>query len=282
LGELSGYNRMMPALEGNPGAMDVHLPIPSLPPLWREGMIGLEAASLMRSSVWKGNGVPPGDGRPVLLIPGYLAGDGSLALMTRWLRALGYRTRRAGMRVNIDCSAAVCRALEERLERMADLTGQRVSIVGQSRGGIIARAVAVRRPDLVSGIVTLGSPVRGMLNIHPLVLGSIGVVAALGTLRMPHLFSVRCLRGECCHEFRDALRGEFPENVDYVGVYSKRDGIVSWRACLDTAATEMLEVASSHCGMAVHPDVYGIVGRSLARFAQADDIPVWTEWARAA
>jgi hypothetical protein len=121
-----------------------------------------------------------------------------------------------------------------------------------------------------------------MLNIHPLVLGSIGVVAALGTLRMPHLFSVRCLRGECCHEFRDALRGEFPENVDYVGVYSKRDGIVSWRACLDTAATEMVEVASSHCGMAVHPDVYGIVGRSLARFAQADDIPVWTEWAQAA
>jgi pimeloyl-ACP methyl ester carboxylesterase len=261
--------------------MDVHLPIPSIPPLWREGLVGLEAASLMRSSIWRGAGVPPGDGRPVLLIPGYLAGDGTLAVMTKWLRALGYRTRRAGMRANVDCSAAVCTAIEERLERMADLTGQRVSLVGQSRGGTIARVVAVRRPDLVSGVVTLGSPVRSLLSIHPLVLASVGVVGALGSLRVPNVFSMRCLRGVCCGEFRDALAGHFPEDVGYVGVYSKRDGIVSWRACMDPGA-QMIEVNSSHCGMALHPDVYGVVGRSLAGFAQADDVPVWTEWAQAA
>ena len=165
--------------------MEVHLPRPAIPPLWREGLMGIEAATLMRSPVWNGIGLPPGDGRPVLLIPGYLAGDGSLAVMTRWLRALGYRTRRAGMRVNVDCSAAVVRCVEDRLERLTDITGERVAIVGQSRGGIIARAVAVRRPDLVSGIVTLGSPVRGMLNIHPLVLASVGVVSSLGSLRVP-------------------------------------------------------------------------------------------------
>jgi pimeloyl-ACP methyl ester carboxylesterase len=262
--------------------MDVHIPRPSIPPLWREGLMGLEAATLLRSPVWNGIGLPPGDGRPVALIPGYLAGDGSLAVMTRWLRALGYRTRRAGMRVNVDCSAACVSAVEERLEQLADLTGERVAIVGQSRGGIIARAVAVRRPDLVSGIVTLGSPVRGMLNIHPLVLASIGVVGSLGTLKMPHVFTLKCLRGECCREFRDALVGEFPSDVGYVSVYSKKDGVVSWKACLDEAADQHIEVNSSHCGMAVHPAVYGVVGRALAGFAQADDVPVWTEWARAA
>jgi triacylglycerol lipase len=261
--------------------MDVHLSLPSIPPLWREGLIGLEAASLVRSPVWRGAGLAPGDDRPVFLIPGYLAGDGSLGVMTRWLRGLGYRTRKAGMRANVDCSASVCMMVEDRLERMTDLTGQRVSIVGQSRGGMIARAVAVRRPDLVSGIVTLGAPVRGMLDIHPLVLGSVGVVAALGTLRMPHLFTFNCLRGKCCGEFREALEGSFPEDVDYVSVYSRRDGVVNWRACLDDAAKQ-IEVTSSHCGMAVHQDVYGIVGRSLAEFAEADDVPVWTEWSRAA
>jgi triacylglycerol lipase len=261
--------------------MDVHLPRPSIPPLWREGMMGLEAAALMRSPVWNGIGLPPGDERPVLLVPGYLAGDGSLAFMTRWLRALGYRTRRAGMRVNVDCSAAVVRCVEERLERMTHEAGQRVAIVGQSRGGIIARAVAARRPDLVSGIVTLGSPVRGMLNIHPLVLASIGVVGGLGTLRVPHTFTWKCLRGDCCTDFRAALEEEFPEDVGYISVYSKKDGVVSWKACLDPAA-DQIEVSSSHCGMAVHPAVYGVVGRSLAGFAQAEDLPVWTPWARAA
>ena len=70
------------------------------------------AASLRRSGVWQGEGVLPGDGRPVLLIPGFLAGDGSLATMTQWLRANEYRTRRAGIRSNVGCSEAACRRLD--------------------------------------------------------------------------------------------------------------------------------------------------------------------------
>ena len=64
----------------------------------------VEAARLLRSAVWRGDGVVPGEGRPVLLFPGFLAGDGSLATMTRWLRANGYCTRRAGIRANVGCS----------------------------------------------------------------------------------------------------------------------------------------------------------------------------------
>ncbi len=263
--------------------MDMRLSLPHVPPMWREGLAGFEAINLVRSPEWHGVGQSPGDGRAVLLIPGYLAGDASLSLMTRWLRGLGYRTRKAGIRANVDCSHAVCVALEERLERMADVTGERVSIIGQSRGGLIARAVAVRRPDLVAGIVTLGSPVRGMLHVHPLVLGSIGAVGALARLGVPHLFTLGCLRGECCRGFRAALTSEdFPADVGYKGIYSKHDGVVSWKACIDPAADEMIEVSSSHCGMAVHPAVYGVVGRSLAGFADAQDQPVWTAWAHAA
>jgi triacylglycerol lipase len=261
----------------------MRLPLPSVPPMWREALVPLEAAQLLRSPEWQGVGQASGDGRAVLLIPGYLAGDASLATMTRWLRSLGYRTRKAGIRSNVDCSAAVCETLERRLEWMADTSGERVAIIGQSRGGIIARALAKRRPDLVSGIVTLGSPNAGMLNIHPLVLGSIGVVGTLGTLRVPHLFTLKCLFGDCCDEFRKSLEcREFPEDVGYKAIYSRHDGIVSWRACLDPAAADLIEVSSSHCGMAVNPRVYGIVGRALAEFAQVDDAPVWTAWAQAA
>ena len=261
----------------------MRVPIPYIPPLWREATVPLEVANLRSSPEWKGVGQASGDGRAVLLIPGYLAGDASLGVMTRWLRGLGYRTRKAGIRANVDCSTAVCDALEERLERMADISGDRVAIIGQSRGGIIARALAKRRPDLVSGIVTLGSPNGRMLDVHPLVMGSIGVVGALGSLKVPHLFSLDCLRGECCRAFRDGMaEHDFPEDVGYKALYSRRDGIVSWRACLDQAADELIEVDSSHCGMAVNSRVYGIVGRSLAEFFQIADEPVWIPWVQAA
>src|SRR5215217_726770 len=184
--------------------------MPALPPLWRESRVGMEAAALFRSPVWHGAGVAAGADRPVLLIPGFLAGDGSLGTMTKWLRANGYRTRRAGIRANVACSEAACRRLEVRLEALAERSGQRVAIIGQSRGGVFAKALAARRPDLVSGIVTLGSPISAPLAIHPVVLAQVGVVAALGSGPVPGLISWSCLRGDCCAGFRDALAGPFP------------------------------------------------------------------------
>jgi pimeloyl-ACP methyl ester carboxylesterase len=241
---------------------------PHLPPLWRESRVAFEAAGLRRSGVWHGEGVLPGDGRPVLLIPGFLAGDGSLAAMTEWLRANEYRTRRAGIRSNVNCSEAACRRLETRLEAFADREGQPVTIIGQSRGGIFARALASRRPELVAGIVTLGSPTVSQLKVHPLVLAQIGLVAALGSGHVPGLFSAKCLRGECCGEFRDALEGPFPAGLPWTALYSRSDGIVDWHVCVDPRATECVEVRASHCGMALNAAAYREVARFLAAGAQ--------------
>jgi triacylglycerol lipase len=247
-----------------------HIPfgaVPYVPPLWRESRVGLEAAQLLRSPVWRGMGVAPGEGRPVLLVPGFMAGDGTLGTMTKWLRVHGYRTRRAGIRANVGCSEEACARLEERLEALADRTGRRVTIVGQSRGGVLARAVAVRRPDLVAGIVTLGAPSVSMLRVHPLVLLQVGVLGALGTSRVPGLFSMSCLRGHCCESFRADLVAPFPSDVGYIAVYSRTDGIVDWRACLDPAADEHIEVRASHCGMALSEDVYRLLAGTLPAFA---------------
>jgi triacylglycerol lipase len=244
--------------------------VPHVPPLWRESRVALEAARLLRSPVWRGEGVAPGDGRPVLLVPGFMAGDGSLGTMTKWLRANGYWTSRAGIRANIGCSQEACERLEERLETLAARTGDRVAIIGQSRGGVLARVVAYRRPDLVSGIVTLGAPTVSMLKVHPLVLLQVGLVGALGTGRVPGLMSLRCLRGPCCESFRADLPATFPEGVRYVSVYSRSDGIVDWRACLDPAADKLVEVDVSHCGMAVSEQVYRLLAGTLAEFADED------------
>ncbi len=223
-------------------------------------------ASLRRSDVWRGAGVQPGDGRPVLLIPGFMAGDGTLGTMTSWLRRNDYRTKRAGIRANVACSEVACARLEERLEEMAQQYGQRVAIIGQSRGGVFAKALASRRPDLVSGIVTLGSPVNSMLAVHPLILAPVGVVAALGSLSVPGLFSARCLRGKCCESFRRALSDPFPDDVGYLAVYSRTDGIVDWHACLDPDADEYVEVGASHIGMSCNPGAYRATAAALTSF----------------
>jgi triacylglycerol lipase len=241
--------------------------IPHVPPLWRESRVALEAARLFRAPVWRGDGVPPGNGRPVLLVPGFMAGDGSLGTMTKWLRANGYWTSRAGIRSNVGCSQVACERLEQRLETLADRTGEKVAIVGQSRGGVLTRVLAYRRPDLVSGIVTLGAPTLSMLKVHPLVLLQVGVVGALGTGRVPGLMSLSCLRGACCERFRTDLPATFPSSVRYLSVYSRSDGIVDWRACLDPAADELVEVHASHCGMAVSEQVYRLLAGALAEFA---------------
>ena len=241
-----------------------------LPPLWREGRMGLEWAALQRSDIMRGHGMPQGDGRGVLLIPGFLAGDGSLATMTQWLRAAGWRTKSAGMRANVACSESACGRIEARLEALSEATGARATVIGQSRGGVFAKALAARRPDLVSGVVTLGSPIRSQLAVHPLVLAHVGIVAALGTASAPGFFSVRCLRGDCCAPFRSALEGPFPPEVGYVALYSRSDGVVDWRSCLDPDAGSLVEVRSSHCGMGMNAEAYRVIARALAAFAAAE------------
>jgi pimeloyl-ACP methyl ester carboxylesterase len=240
----------------------------SFPPLWREALIGAEATALLSSATWRGENIPRSSGDPVLLIPGFLAGDGSLALMTRWLRRMGYVTKSAGLRANIDCSARTCDAIEDRLEALADKHQQRVAIIGQSRGGVLAKAIAAKRPDLVSGILTLGSPLTWQLQVHPLVLAHVGLVGALGTLGRRGHFSLGCLSGDCCKDFREALEGPFPGNVGFLSIYSRTDGIVDWRACLDPAAEAHVEVRSSHCGMAANAKAYRAIGRSLYAFSR--------------
>jgi triacylglycerol lipase len=242
----------------------------SRPPLWREARLGLEAAALLRDPVLRGEGLSDGRGRPVMLIPGFLAGDASLGPMAGWLRRAGYRATRAGMRANVGCSGRMLASLEERLERVVGEQGKRAVMVGQSRGGALAKVLAVRRPDLVCGLVTLGSPQVNPLAVHPLVRLQLIAVGALGTLGAPGIFRRSCLSDECCADFWEQLAGPLPAGVGLVAVYSKSDGIVDWRACLDPCADEHVEIAASHVGMAVSPAAWRAVAAALERFSRAE------------
>lgn len=225
-----------------------------------------EAAALVRSPVWRGEGVPEGGGLPVLLVPGFLAGDPSLSMLNRWLRARGYRTCTSQIRVNVDCTRLAVERLERRLVEFTDRIGRPAAIVGQSRGGLFAKLMAMRRPDRVSGIVTLGSPNVDHMAINPLVAEQVRLVAALGTAGVRGMFRDDCLRGACAEQLAEWLDRPFPAHVPYVSVYSRSDWVVDWHACVDPDA-DNVEIDSSHVGMSVHPEVYGLLGERLAELA---------------
>jgi triacylglycerol lipase len=97
------------------------------PPIWREGRLGLELAALVADPVYRGAGLRDRRGQPVLLIPGFLAGDGSLAILTHWMRRGGYHTRKAGIRLNVGCSGEILERLDERLEGLVERADGRQS-----------------------------------------------------------------------------------------------------------------------------------------------------------
>lgn len=235
-------------------------PIP-LTPIWREGLLGVELAALLRHDVFRD---PPQAPRslPVMLVPGFLTGDAQMGVLGSWLRSCGHRTHASGIRLNVDCSAAATGRLERRLEEFVEREGEPAVVIGQSRGGLFARVLGVRRPDLVQSIVTLGSPHLSPLAVHPLVWVQGAAIAGLGALGVPGLATHRCRNGRCCAKFTTDLAAPIPRGMRFASIYSRRDGIVHWPGCLDPHAVH-LEVRSTHCGMGVNPAVYELLDSEL-------------------
>jgi triacylglycerol lipase len=236
------------------------------PSLRGELRYGLEFARLAADPEFfapKRRSNPP----PVLLVPGFMASDQSLNVLKGWLRRRGSRTASAGMWINVDCGERTANALEVRVRRLAERTGRKVVLIGQSRGGQLARVVAVRNPDVVGSLVMLGSPVLDPLRVGPAVLQAVRSVARLGDLGLPGMFSSECGYGACCAPYRHDLTATMPQATRALAIYSRTDGIVSWQSCLDPHA-EQVEVDSSHSGMSVNRDVYRLLARFLDEEAQ--------------
>jgi len=204
---------------------------------------------------------------PALLIPGFMAGDQSLSVLAGWLRRRGSRTSGAGMVLNADCAERAVAGVESRLRRLAARAGTPAVLIGQSRGGALARVAAQRNPDLVCAVVMLGSPVVAPLDVGPAVISAVRSIAWLGDLGVPGMLSSECRDGPCCAAFREDLGAALPPRVRVVSIYSRSDGIVSWEACLDPGA-EHVEVDSSHTGMSVNVSVYRVLARVLEEEGQ--------------
>ncbi|SDX31050.1 Alpha/beta hydrolase family protein [Amycolatopsis xylanica] len=226
---------------------------------------------LLRHPVWRAEDPTRGQGQGVLLVPGFGFGDRSLQVAATWLAARGYRPAGARIGVNIGCTSKLVDRIIRRLAAHAETTGRPVILLGQSRGGWLARLAAIERPDLVRALVTLGSPVLDPLGAHPKVVRVARFLARLSTLGLPGLLTGDCLSGSCYETNMKSLAKPLPPGMPAVAFYSRGDRIAPWRLCQDPSA-ECVEIHSSHTGMGFDPEFYAAVEPKLAEWA-LDSVP---------
>jgi pimeloyl-ACP methyl ester carboxylesterase len=213
---------------------------------------------------------------PVVLVPGFMAGDSSLHLMSRYLRRLGYRTYRSTMHANVGCTQEASYALERRIEAIALKRERKVTIVGHSLGGLLARGIATRRPDLVDGIITMGSPLLAPGAIHSVLALDLALVIALRRLGVGQMMGDDCTSGDCARLSWEESRQELDPSVAFTSIFSRRDGVIDWRGCLDPGA-RTVEVGTSHLGMAVDPVVFDVVAEALRSYRERREARTVTE-----
>lgn len=193
---------------------------------------------------------PRGDGSEVMVLPGFGADDASTLLLRAFLVNRGWATRGWGLgRNRAEVPDSVAR-IGARVRTLAERSGRPVALVGWSLGGYIAREVARDDPQNVRRVVTFGSPVIG----GPKYTTAARVIARQGY----DLDEIEAQVEE---------RKQTPLQVPVTAIYSKNDGVVSWRACIDEedgGPIEHVEVQATHVGLGFNAEVYGIVANRLA------------------
>ena len=196
-----------------------------------------------------------GDHHPVLVLPGFTAGDRSTSPLRAVLISNGYWTHGWRLGANLGPSDHVLDGIHERLEMLHVRHGRPVSVIGWSLGGIYARELAREHPDAVRQVITLGSPFRMTPGDRS--------AASWLTDRLPSRFARDVLR------MSDHEADKPPLTVPSTAIYSRTDGVVRWHTCIDTESGvhENVEVHATHSGLGYNPAVLFVV---LDRLAQPE------------
>jgi pimeloyl-ACP methyl ester carboxylesterase len=231
-------------------AAQATLPPPSTALRLLEARVLPELGAFWLMRPWLSAVTPPGDGHPVLVLPGLLAGDSSTYALRSFLDSHGYAAsgwelgRNFGMRANLEHDMLA------RIDELFERYGQRrISLVGWSLGGLYARQLAKIVPDRVRCLISLGSPFAGSPK-------------STNAWRTYEIVSGSKIEDQ---DLLDTLAE--PPPVPTTSIFSRTDGICAWQACLnkDGPQVENIEVYGSHCGLGHHPAVVYAIADRLAQ-----------------
>jgi pimeloyl-ACP methyl ester carboxylesterase len=193
--------------------------------------------------------VPQGDGHPVAVLPGLLSSDMSTQPLRQFLRWRGYDAHGWGQGRNMGMREGAMDRVQETLFQLHRRTERKLSLIGWSLGGIFAREFARVLPQAVRQVILLGSPLHGAPE------------------RITNVWEIyRWASGHS--DVKPHERGDEPPPVPTTSIFTRADGIVSWRSCVEhpTPLSDNIEVSfASHVGLGFNPIVYYVIGDRLAQ-----------------
>jgi len=215
-----------------------------------EPRAALEGLGTLASWPWLAL-APRGDGRPVVLAPGYGAGDASMYPLYRYLDWLGYDVHHWGLGRNRGKVAAYVEQLTERVRDLqSERDGDKVTLIGWSLGGVVMREIARETPELVRQVITMGTPVIGGPKYT----------------RVGQKFAERENLDLDAFEIAVHERNLRGIRCPITAIYSKSDGVVAWRATIDgyNPQARNVRVPGSHLGLGINAIVWRIIAKTLA------------------
>lgn len=199
------------------------------------------------------NQLPKGDGHAVKVLPGFMASNSSTVPMRRLLKDLGYDAHGWDSGRNVRVDNALVERLENQLFRLNDESGKKVSLIGWSLGGVLAREIAKLHPERVRQVISLGSPISDDRN---------------------HTNAAKLFEFFNGKEPEPMQGGRFQgldkaPPVPTTSILTKTDGVVHWRGSVQKPSakspSENIEVYASHIGLGVNPSVMIAIADRLAQ-----------------
>ncbi len=197
--------------------------------------------------------IAKGDGHPVIVMPGFGASNGSTYALRRMLDDHGHNTIKWDHGRNLGIDEALITKLINQVNAEANRHGAKVSIVGQSLGGTIARVVGRVAAHNVNRVITMGAPINGLDGVLDQLKGLYDSI-------MPDNFA----SDEGWELYKSMV--SLPLSIPCVSIYSKSDGIVPWSLSVleEGELAENVEVDCNHLGMGFNLDIIKIVADRLS------------------
>ncbi|MFT4995014.1 MAG: pimeloyl-ACP methyl ester carboxylesterase [Paraglaciecola sp.] len=236
----------------------LNLPKPSLMHMLGEGraLLELGATSFLMPLLLR---APKGDGHPVMVLPGFLASDMSTQPLRRFLKVKGYNSYGWGLGRNLGTEIVggekiISDVLTARVIALSEKYDRKISLIGWSLGGVLAREVARVMPDHVRQVISLGSPFNGLGGSAPLA---------------SKLFEL--INGDIAGSNPQGMLAMLsPPPVPSTAIFSRTDGVAHWQACThhnveNHEEAENIEVRGSHMGLGHNHQVIWVVANRLAQ-----------------
>ncbi len=225
--------------------------------------------ALQRDEVLRGGGIPQGDGRTVVVLPGLFGNDFYLQTVRSWLQRIGYNPLASSILWNVGCADRLLTQVEDVVN--THTTGD-IAIIGHSRGGLLAKALASRLGARVTNLVAVGSPLGGMLaagrngmtryaELMQDAGGSRGLLFN-ASRSVARLIDPECASPLCSCGYMDNLFAPLATSVKVTAIFSATDPIVPAASSV-LPFGQNLQVEGTHAGLMFNKDVYRLLIRAL-------------------